>query len=282
MAAKTSSRERFPTQVPRPIKRTAGATDVSLTPLTVRTSKRVTLDDATRAHVARRMARQLGKLAVLVERSAVRFNDINGKRGGVDVSCSIQVLLSKRPSVVVEERATTVRAAFDAAAATCEHAVRRVAARAEMSAKASRGKRKGESTGAQSEPQDKAARLAPNPPPAGGSLIGARVGKGRANLLAAAARPEKLKRNSLTDTAQPAVSATDRKAGGGSTARRNTKKNLAGLTSALEDSAQPTPSRKSTRGSAGRAKRDGNLEQRQKRKLHSPTERARRNIAKKA
>jgi ribosome-associated translation inhibitor RaiA len=272
MMAQISSRERFPTQVPRPIKRTAGATGVSLTPLNVRAGKRVTLDDATLAHVQRRMARQLGKLAVLVERSTVRFDDINGKRGGVDVRCSINVVLTGRPSVVVEERAAAVRAAFDAAAATAERAVRRAVGRAEMSARPSRSQSRGEKAQRDAVP--------PNLPPAEGSLIGRRVGKARANLEAAVARPEKQRRDSVVDTAQPGVSATDRKAGGGSTARRNAKRNVAGLTSALEDSAQATPSRKSTRGSAGRAKRDGNLKLRQTRALHSAKERARRNIVK--
>lgn len=240
MTRQTSSRERFPTQVPRPIKRTAGATPVSLTPLNVRAGKRVTLDDATRAHVQRRMTRQLGKLAVLVERSTVRFDDINGARGGIDVSCSIKIVLSGRPSVVVEERAATARAAFDAAAATAARAVRRVVGRAEMSARPSRGKGAGK----------------------------------KARRSAKAAVDE-----AAVDAAQSDAGATDRKAGGGSPVRRNIKKNLAGLTSALELSAQPTPSRKSTRGSAGRAKRDSNLQQRQTRKLHSPKERARRNLA---
>jgi len=83
--------------------------------------------------------------------------------------------------------------------------------------------------------------------------------------------------DSLVDTAQQGVSASARKAGGGSTARRNTKHNLAGLTSALEDSAQDRPSRKSTRRSANRAKRDSNLNRRQARKVSAPKQRARRN-----
>jgi len=271
-----ASRERFPEQVPRSTKRTAGATGVGLTPLNIRAGKHVTIDDATQNHVQRRMARQLGKLAVLVERSTVRFDDINGKRGGVDVRCSINVVLTGRPSVVVEERAATVRAAFDAAAATAERAVRRVVGRADMSARPSRARGRGK----KAQPDEEAEDEAPNAPPEEGSLIGRRVGRARANLEEAAARPEKRHRDSVVDTARPGVSATDRKAGGGSTARRNTKKNLAGLTSALEDSAQATPSRKSTRGSAGRAKRDGNLQQRETRKLPSSKERARRNIIK--
>lgn len=61
-----------------------------------------------------------------------------------------------------------------------------------------------------------------------------------------------------------------------STADRNYKRNTAGLTAALEDSATGTPSRKSTRGSANRAKRDTNLRQRQTRRVTSSKARARR------
>jgi ribosome-associated translation inhibitor RaiA len=59
-----------------------------------------------------------------------------------------------------------------------------------------------------------------------------------------------------------------------STARRNLKQNLAGMTSALEDSAQDRPSRKSTRGSANRALRDSNLRLRQLRRKRSPKRQA--------
>ena len=275
MTSERNARERLPINVPKPVKRGAGATGVGLTPLEVRAAKRVTLDEATRAHVHQRMTRELRKVAVLVERATVRFADINGKRGGIDVSCHIQLVLSGIPSIAVEERAASARAAFDAAAATAERAARRSVGRAEIGARPARRKKSaGERDGA-----GKRAAAMVNPPAEDGSLIGHRVGKSRANLERAAARPEKDKRDSFVDTALPGVSETDRKAGGGSTARRNTKKNLAGLTSALEDSAQDTPSRKSTRGSAGRAKRDGNLQQRAVRKLHSPKERARRNLA---
>jgi ribosome-associated translation inhibitor RaiA len=61
---------------------------------------------------------------------------------------------------------------------------------------------------------------------------------------------------------------------------RNVKKNMAGLTSALEESEQDRPSRKSTRGSANRAKRDSNLQRRQTRRVSSPKARARRNAVK--
>ncbi len=92
-------------------------------------------------------------------------------------------------------------------------------------------------------------------------------------------RPKKDKaprRDVPVDTAQPGVSATDRKAGGASTAARNRSKAAARKAAyALEDS-KKRPSRKSTRGASNRQKPDSNLKRRQTRRASSPGERARR------
>ena len=73
----------------------------------------------------------------------------------------------------------------------------------------------------------------------------------------------------------PGTSATDKKAGGDSTADRNRSVRAAKKASyELEDSATDRPSRKSTRGSENRAKPDSNLQRRQVRKTSSPKERA--------
>lgn len=106
-------------------------------------------------------------------------------------------------------------------------------------------------------------------------LIGKRVGQGRENLMWAQDRPEKRRGNQPVDTAEKGRSATDRKAGYGHTARRNTKLNTAGMSYALEDSVQARPSRKSTRGSANRSKPASNLTRRQQRRTRSPQARAR-------
>ena len=95
-------------------------------------------------------------------------------------------------------------------------------------------------------------------------------------------RARKSPRNVPVDTANPETSASDRKAGGTSTAARNRSKKAgrkAGV--ALEDSAEARPSRKSTRKSANRSKPDSNLARRATRKTTSPKARARRSAAKK-
>ena len=86
-----------------------------------------------------------------------------------------------------------------------------------------------------------------------------------------AKRPPRPRRDDPVDTAQPGVSATDRKAGGASTAARN-RSGQAGRRGGakLEDSRSGKPSRKSTRGSADRTKATANLQQRHTRAVTSP------------
>src|SRR5690606_13307277 len=79
-------------------------------------------------------------------------------------------------------------------------------------------------------------------------------------------------------TARPAKQQTStgasRAAAPPSTATRNVKKNTAGMTVALEDSATGQPSRKSTRGSVNRAKRDNKKRLRAVREARAPKRQA--------
>ncbi len=181
--------------------------------------------------------------------------------------CAIKVVFSGSDSIIVEERATNVLE-------TARLAIPRVARSVRRHAGQSGGKAPRATLQRSRAPR---VALAAEPGmselPDPGSLIGKRVGRGAANLAAALERPEKLRRNALVDTAQPGVSATDRKAGGGSTARRNSKQSNSGMTSALEDS-QAKPSRKSTRGGTNRAQGATQLTRRAQRKVRSPQARA--------
>ena len=85
------------------------------------------------------------------------------------------------------------------------------------------------------------------------------------------------RRDTPVDTALPGVSATDRKAGGGSTATRNRSNRAAKkATYAIEDSATGRPSRKSSRRAANRAKPGSNLTRQRQREVRSPEARAER------
>ncbi|WP_157068949.1 hypothetical protein [Sandaracinus amylolyticus] len=122
---------------------------------------------------------------------------------------------------------------------------------------------------------DRGAKKAANAAPPGGALIGRRVGRSSKDLGDALKRPEKVHGNYPVDTSKKGVSATDKKAGGESTARRNSRKNAASARYALEDS-KSTPSRKSTRRSANSQKPDNQLKNRQTRASTSPEANARR------
>jgi hypothetical protein len=185
---------------------------------------RVGLDEEERAVVRARLGRQLENFAWHIERVTVRFDDVNGPRGGVDTVCRVKVVLRALPSIVAEARATDALVALGRAARTAGRTVRRALRRA------------GRST-----------------PPARRRIA--------------------RRHNVYVGTAARGVSATHRRAGYGATAARNTKRNTAGMTVALEDS-RTTPSRKSTRKSANRAKAATLLERKAQRRPHRPAARA--------
>ncbi|HSK04342.1 MAG TPA: hypothetical protein VK932_23975 [Kofleriaceae bacterium] len=106
-----------------------------------------------------------------------------------------------------------------------------------------------------------------------GELIGRRTGQGAAALRRAGARPETARRDAYVDTSLPGVSASDRKAGGDMTARRNTRGRAPRATAALEDS-RTRPSRKSTRRSANRGKSSQGKERTAVARVVSPSARA--------
>jgi hypothetical protein len=219
------------------------------------------------------MGAKLGKYAGRIERLSVRFEDANGPRGAVDTVCRVKVVLSGLDSVVFESCGRDVAEATSLAAAGVERAVRRALGHAGGGVRSSAARKKHHVAPVKDLATEATSRRG-GPAPDGGSLIGRRVGQGPENLEAALDRPEKRRGDDPIDTSQPGVSASDRRAGGGSTARRNSERNTAGATSALEDSARDRPSRKSTRKSANHAKSDSNLQRRQIRRVTSPQARA--------
>lgn len=255
-----TQREQFPPSRPRRKKVHAGAAGVSLTPLTIRMSGSPLSDELDHT-IRNRLSRRLGKFARHIERVTVRFEDVNGPRGGVDVVCRAKVVLSGMPSAVVSGQAETEDGAFTEVADALTRSVRKTLERAPRSRRGRARRRRA------LEPRAESSLDA-------GSLIGRRVGRGAANLARALERPEKRRRDVYVDTAAPGVSATDRKAGGGATARRNTRKKAPRATAALEDSREARPSRKSTRKSANRARGATNLQKRAVAAARSPQARA--------
>jgi hypothetical protein len=189
--------------------------------------------------IRRELARKLGRSAPLVERGTVRFEDVNGPRGGVDTRCRIKLVMSGRPSVQVEQIAVNPATAFGRAVPILVRALQRTRSKHGLRAgPAPRGRQHARRTTVSVER---------------GSIIGRRVGRGPQAQARALARPEKRRRDAYVDTALPGVSASDRRAGGPTTARRNAMAKPRRAMSTLEDS-RTKPSRKSTRRGANRGK----------------------------
>lgn len=252
-------------------KRARGRTAIDATPVVIRS--RVSLPAVTRRSIEERLRGTLAPFGPRIERASIRFEDLNGPRGGVDIHCTIKVVLSGSDSIIIEQRAPDVLEAVRRALSRVGRTVRQYAdrrggktPRATVVPRRAAARRGAATKPAPSEPLPNAARDA-------GSIIGKRAGRGSANLEAALERPEKLRRDAYVDTAEAGVSETERKAGGAFSARRNSKSETSGMTYALEDS-RGKPSRKSTRGSAGRSKAATQLTRRAQRKVRSPQARA--------
>jgi hypothetical protein len=91
--------------------------------LALRTSG-IAVDADLREYVRGRLGWRLGKFARHIERLTVRFEDVNGPRGGIDTACRIKVVISGLPSVVVEELAGDSIEAFNRANDSVEQAVK--------------------------------------------------------------------------------------------------------------------------------------------------------------
>ena len=251
-----TARKTFADQLSRAEKSKRGRTEVTSTPLAIRS--RVPLESVERERIRSLLGRKLAKYATHIERATIRIDDVNGPRGGVDTICKIKIVISGSPSIVVEERGVVVEDVVVVAARVAARAVRReVERRGRSAAKPKRGKQARPASDARPQAGDD------------GSLIGRRVGRSRDQLERALLRPEKVRGDAYVDTSAPGTSASDRKVGYGATARRNTKRNTKGLTSALEDS-RTTPSRKSTRKSGNRARAASPLELRETLRRASP------------
>jgi len=90
---------------------------------------RIPLEPAFRDRVRAALERKLRKFARHVERVSVRFEDVNGPRGGVDTLCRAKAVLRRLPTVVVEAKDANEHAAFQEATRSLERAVRREASR---------------------------------------------------------------------------------------------------------------------------------------------------------
>lgn len=81
--------------------------------------------DAIDTHTQRRLGFALDRFAKRIEQVRVRFNDLNGPRGGIDKRCAIECNLGPHGIVVIEETDADLYTAIDRAAQRVKVAVRR-------------------------------------------------------------------------------------------------------------------------------------------------------------
>ena len=240
------------------LKQTLGRSALHRTPVVIRSADK--LGAGFEERIRRQLANRVGQAAALLERVTVRFEDVNGPKGGIDTVCRIKAVLAGRPSIVIEKRAGSHARAFSLAAAALGTAV-------------SRAQRKhGLHTGPSPRPAARSTKSR-RADVDGGEIIGRRVGHGPQALAQALERPEKINRAAYTDTATPGVSASDRRAGGNASARRNTLARAPKATAMLEDS-RTRPSRKSTRRSANRSKPSQGKERAAAARVQTPSARS--------
>ena len=84
------------------------------------------LTDALRQYAIDHVAARLAKHARSIQAVIMRFDDVNGVKGGEDKRCRIEVLLRRRNPIVTEEIAQDLRAAMDRAADRSELAVTQI------------------------------------------------------------------------------------------------------------------------------------------------------------
>jgi hypothetical protein len=78
-----------------------GRTAVAETPLVIRGDVR--LDGPAQKRARAKLGRALASMAPQIERLTVRFEDVNGPRGGADTRCRIKAVVAGAPSVVIDQ-----------------------------------------------------------------------------------------------------------------------------------------------------------------------------------
>src|SRR5262249_53332019 len=128
------------------------------------------------SRIERELGRKIERYAQNVTRVTVRFDDINGPRGGIDTVCRVKLSVKGAGHIVVEARAADADEAFRVASEQAKTALGRVLER-----KGPRSRRPLVGRAQVERPSRK--RRATRP--AAGSLIGRRVGRARKNVEAA-------------------------------------------------------------------------------------------------
>jgi len=87
------------------------------------------MTNAIRTYATEHVAGRLAKHARAIQTMVVRFDDVNGSKGGADKLCEVEVTLRRRNPIVVRELDDDLRAAMARAADRIQQAVARALAR---------------------------------------------------------------------------------------------------------------------------------------------------------
>ena len=88
-------------------------------------SQDITITDALRVYLTRRLRFALGRFAGRVTRVSARIADVNGPRGGIDKRCHLLVTLRSGDRVRIEEADADLYFAIDRAAERARRALQR-------------------------------------------------------------------------------------------------------------------------------------------------------------
>ena len=105
------------------LEQTLGRPTPNRTPVVIRSFD--TLGSGFENRIRTQIARRIEHATGVIERITVRFDDVNGPKGGIDTLCRIKAVLKGRPSIVVEKRADCHPRAFALAADALGMAVSR-------------------------------------------------------------------------------------------------------------------------------------------------------------
>jgi len=88
-------------------------------------ARNIEVGEALRVHVDRCLRFALSRFGDRVAKVTVRFDDVNGARGGVDKQCQLDVALRPSGNVLIEDIDADIRAVVDRAASRAGRAVER-------------------------------------------------------------------------------------------------------------------------------------------------------------
>ena len=89
----------------------------------------VSVDEALREHIDRRINAALDRFEARISRVTVRLRDLNGPRGGLDKECRIAIKLIPSGELFIEQRDDSLHAAVATAADRAAEVVRRAVSR---------------------------------------------------------------------------------------------------------------------------------------------------------